>query len=482
MDIVFELHNNLNIRIDTVNYNYLKGVDEELTEYVKNYMFTPRFKSGVWSGRISLFKRATRTFPYGLLVKVLRYTKKDWPELSYDFSQDVKELFNGISFSNFKNDLIFPVHDYQGKAIQVAVEKSKGICQLPTASGKSFVITHIIKHITENSPENNSIIVVPTLQLIDQFIDDMDEYGIDIDTIGRVNSNHKEFGSDIVVSTWQSIKNNLEQMARYNTVIIDEVHGAKADKVLELLGACPQANFRIGMTGTMPNHPLEYMNVMSLLGPVLIKYTGKDLANMGYISHCTVKTIKIFYDDDLNEQKYDYTSVRDMVFLNRYRLGLIQHLISKTNNSVLILVEKVEKEGEVLEEILTTAFPNKKIIFLSGRDKAAVRDKARKEMNNVDDMVIIATYQIFQQGVNIKSLRSIILASSTKSFIRVIQSLGRALRKHVSKEIGGAELYDIWDQTKYLAEHGEKRERHYIKEGHEIQEFELMERMGVYGI
>ncbi len=482
MDIQFKLQNNLYIRVDTESYDYLKGVESELTEYVKGYMHMPAFKAGHWQGKVSLFKKQTRTFAYGLLLKVIRYTKKEWPELSYVVDQEVKSLFVGIPFDNFNDDLVFPVYDYQRKAIEVAVTRGKGICQLPTASGKSLVITHIIKHITENIGYNQALIIVPTLQLIDQFIGDMDEYGIDISNIGRVNSNFKEFDKDIVVSTWQSMKNNLGQMTRFTTVIIDEVHGAKADKVLELLGACPQAKFRIGMTGTMPTDPLEYKNVLSLLGPVLIQYTGKDLANMGYISHCTVKRILVKYEDDLNDKQNDYPFVKDVIFPNPYRLGLIKHLVMKSKNSVLILIEKIEKEGEVLEEILTEAFPKKKVVFLSGRDKAVIRDKARKLMNVSNNMVIIATFPIFQQGVNIKSLRTIILASSTKSFIRVIQSLGRALRKHVSKEVGGAELWDICDQTKYLKEHGEKRERHYIKEGHEIQDFTLSERSGRYGI
>ncbi len=480
MDIRFELQNSLNIRIDTQEYAYLKGVDEELTEYVKNYMHMPKFKAGHWNGKTSLFTRQYRSFPYGLLLKVIKYTKQEWPELVYEVSQDVKNLFAGFTPDDNYSHLAYTPHDYQLLAVKQICGRSKGICQLPTASGKSFVITCAIDQINRHYEWNQSLIIVPSIHLINQFHGDLIEYNIDGDLIGRVNSDYKEFDKNIVISTWQSMKNQMFQMEKFNSVFIDEVHGAKADKLLELLQACPQAPFRIGMTGTMPTHPLEYMNVQSYLGPVLIQYTGKDLANMGYISHCTVKPIKIVYKDDLNERQNDYNFVRDEVFINPYRLGLIKYLVGRTKNSVLILVDKVEKEGVVLEEILKEAYPDKRIIFLSGRDKASVRDDARKEMDVTDDMVIIATYPIFQQGVNIKSLRTIILASSTKSFIRVIQSLGRALRKHVSKEKGGAELWDICDQTKYLKDHAEKRERHYVKEGHEIIECTIEERSGVY--
>lgn len=478
-DITFNLYDNLYIQIDTNNYDYLKGIESELTEYVKGYMFTPKFKKGHWSGKVSLFKRQYRTFPYGLLLKVLRYTKKEWSELTYEVSDDVRGLFKGIPFDNFKDDLVYKPYDYQRDAIKEAVTRSKGICKLPTASGKSLVITYIIKHIHQYHNDYKSLIVVPTLSLVDQFIDDMEEYGMDVDKIGRVNASHKEFDKDIVVSTWQSMKNNLNELYRYNVVIIDETHSVKATKLMEILENCHNATFRIGMTGTMPTDPLENMNVRSLLGPLIIQLTGKSLADMGYISHCTIKTLKIHYNNSLDDKKNDYTFVRDEVFKNTFRMGVIKEIVKNTNNSVLILIEKVEKEGTVLEKMLSESFPDKKIIFISGKDKTEIREKTRKEMNISDNMVVIATYPVFQQGINIKSLRTIVLASSTKSFIRVIQSLGRTLRKHVSKDIGGAELYDLCDQTKYLRDHAEKRERHYIKEGHEILEFELREKSGV---
>jgi len=482
VDIRFVLYDTLHIQIETDEYAYLKGVEKELTEYVKGYQFTPLFRAGHWNGRVSLFKKAYRSFPYGILLKVIKYTKSEWSDLTYEVTDPIKNLFKGISFDGFHECLKYKPRDYQKLAIETAITRSKGICQLPTASGKSLIIAYIINHINENIENNTSIIIVPTLQLITQFKGDLLEYGISEEMIGCVNADLKEFDKRIVISTWQSMKNITHELYRFNTVIIDEVHGAHCSKLLEILQACPEAQFRIGMTGTMPTHPLDNMNVLSLLGPVLIQYTGKDLANMGYISHCTVKMLNINYKDGLNQKNFDYTFVRDTVFPNPYRLGLICELIQKTKNSVLILIEKVEKEGEVLEELLKERFPKKNVIFLSGRDKSVIRDNARKEMDNVYNMVIIATYPIFQQGVNIPSLRTIILASSTKSFIRVIQSLGRSLRKHVSKEEGGAELYDICDQTKYLKDHAVMRERHYIKEGHEIETIELYEEKGVYNI
>ncbi len=273
------------------------------------------------------------------------------------------------------------------------------------------------------------------------------------------------------------IKKNNNYIA--NNMVISNCHTTKATKLQEILYNCTNAQFRFGVTGTLPTNRLDELNVRSYIGPVLKTFRGRDLSDLGFISKCTVKMISVTYID---EPTGDYLDIRDDTFHKEYRLGLIKHLVNITNNSVLILVEKVEKEGEVLESILNEDFPDKRVVFLSGRDSSEERDLYRQEMNDSDDMVVIATYPIFQAGVNIKSLRSIILASPTKSFIRVIQSLGRVLRKHVSKDKGGAELYDIVDQCKYLIDHGDKRHRHYTKERHDIIELSLNENEGVYTI
>jgi superfamily II DNA or RNA helicase len=476
-DIEFKLHKKQNIQVNGGDRGYVRSVEEMLTQYVKNYMYTPSFKKGIWDGKISLFNRAFRSFPYGLFLDVLKHTKKEFSDVTYHIDPEIKKLFSGIPINDIDYNLALTPYSYQKECIEASLKASKGINIVATAGGKSLIITYIIDIINNNTPDNKSMIIVPTLQLVNQFKDDMIEYGIDGDTIGMVNSSLKEFDKDIIVSTWQSLQNQTEILPELDTVIVDEVHTSAALVLREILQGCINASFKIGMTGTMPTNKLDELNVMSYLGPVLKTFRGRDIADMGYISKCVVKMVYVEYNE---EPTGDYLAVRDDVFIKEYRIGLINHIVQNTKNSILILIEKVEKEGEVLEEFLTESFPDKTVVFLSGRDSAKKRDMYRNEMNDRDDMIVIATYPIFQQGVNIKSLRTIILASPTKSFVRVIQSLGRVLRKHVSKDVGGAELYDICDECKYLRDHAEKRERHYTKERHDIIEFKLRESDGVY--
>jgi len=479
MDIHFVLKDELNIQINTNNRDYITAVDKHLTDFVKGYRFMPKYKAGVWNGTISIFNRPNRSFPYGLLFEIIRYTKKEWYDLTMIISEEVKSLYKGLSLYNSEYNLILKPYPYQLECIETLLKSSKGIVEVATAGGKSIIIAYIIDIINNEISYNNSLIIVPTLQLVDQFKGDLIEYGITPKDIGIVNSKNKEFDEKIVISTWQSLKNQMNELDRFNTVIVDEVHTAQATKLSEILQNCIQADYRFGVTGTIPTNRLDKLNVLSYLGPVLKKFTGKDLADLGYVSKCVIKQIYFNY-----KQKYtgSYNEIKENVFFNEFRIGFIKYVIKNKNNSILILVDKIEKEGIPLLEILQKEFPNKEVIFLSGKDKSNIRDEYRKEMNTRKDIICIATFPIFQQGVNIPSLRTIILGSSTKSYIRVIQSLGRILRKHVTKDLGGAELFDICDNVKYMKDHSSKRNRHFTKEKHVIEEIVLNEKDGIYQI
>jgi len=479
MDIHFVLKDELNIQINTNNRDYITAVDKHLTDFVKGYRFMPKFKCGGWNGTISVFNRPNRSFPYGLLFEVIRYTKKEWFDLEITIAPEVKSLYKGVSIPDIRYDLELTPYPYQQECIESLLKSSKGIVEVATAGGKSLIIAYLIHNIDNELSYNNSLIIVPTLQLVDQFKGDLIEYGMQSKDIGIVNSKNKEFDEKIVISTWQSLQNQMHELDRFNTVIVDEVHTAQASKLSEILKNCMKAEYRFGVTGTIPTNRLDKLNVLSYLGPVLKKFTGKDLADLGYVSKCVIKQIYLNYN-----QKYtgSYNEIKEEVFFNPFRMGFIKHVIKNKNNSILILIDKIEKEGIPLLEELQNSFPDKEVVFLSGKDKSDIRDEWRKEMNTRKDIVCIATFPIFQQGVNIPSLRTIILGSSTKSYIRVIQSLGRVLRKHVSKDLGGAELYDICDNVKYMKDHSSKRNRHYVKEKHIIEEIVLNEKDGIYQI
>lgn len=463
------LHDSLHIRIDTTNYGFLNNVKDYYTEYIDGYMFMPAYKSGRFSGKKFLFNTNTRRLPYGLLVDLLKFTKKEYPELEIIVDSDVTSLFRGIEPYPTWNLKHYP-RAYQEECILAALKYSKGIFSVVTAGGKSLIIAYIAKELLKKEIKN-CIIIVPTAGLVAQFYNDLVDYGIYPELLGKVDKKYKEFDRDIVISTWQSLKNRKEMVSTFDCVMVDETHSCKADVLHAILQNSHNSKWRFGFTGTIPKCRLDELMVKSYLGPVLKTFSAKDLADDGYISHCVINMLNINYIDKI---KGEYNDVREIVFNQRYRLGLIKHICEQTDHTALILVDKI-REGEVLEEMLIEHFPDRDVIFVSGRDNTELREKWRKVADLQDNVIIIATYPVFQMGVNIPSLRTLIFGSPSKSYIRIIQSIGRTLRLHADKEDVGAIIWDLVDNVKYLKKHGDIRHRHYTFEKHIINEYKLLE-------
>ena len=469
------LRDPMNIKISTDDYDRMEMLRDEFNLYTDGFRFSPAYKSGKWNGKISLIRR-DGSLPYGLLIEFIRSHKKLFPRAKLIVDDDVKDIFKGKPL-NIKQDLTITPYPFQLDCIQKALKYTKGIIRSSTASGKSAIISYILKTLLENNIINKGIIVVPNKSLVDQFHSDMIDYGIsDRYSVGRVYQKSKEWDEDIVVSTWQTLQNNHHKLPNYECIIIDETHHSKSFQLRKILAKSVSAQYRLGFTGTLHSGQLDNFNTFAYLGPIIADYSSGELADKGYISSCTVKMINIQYND---EYEGTYDEVKDQIFQNEYRLNMMKQIISGTDDNILILVGKVEKEGDFLRDWLSLRLKGKEIVFLSGRDDAEVREKWRKSFDKRKDICLIATYGIFSTGINIPSLKHLILGSPFKSKIRVLQSIGRSLRKHASKE-DGSYIYDICDDTKYFAKHSVIRSRYYDSEGFDIEDIVLREG-DVYG-
>lgn len=461
----------LKIRVYSNSKGYLKSMRKELSFYVDGYFWTPSYQSGQWDGKASFFTKAN-LMPFGILPDFLKIHKKKYADHVKLIADDgVKKLYKGPNI-DIKYDLSLQPYPYQQEAIEICLKRTKGIIRSATASGKSLLISYIIKNLLDNRDLTNvrrSIVIVPSQGLVEQFKSDMVEYGINGDYIGKVYTGFKEWNRAICITTWQSLKNNLEKLSMYDCIIGDEAHGVKAYNLKKIFKKS-HAHYRFGFTGTLPNNMADYMNVKAYIGPVLKEYPSGFLAEEGYIAKCNVKALILNYS---NIESNYYNDIRSEVFHNPKRVEFITKMVNEIDDNVLLLVAKIS-EGNKLEMALKRR-TDKEVIFLSGKDKVDIREEWRQKMMNGKNIALIATYGIFQQGINIPNLKYAILASPTKSKIRTLQSVGRALRKHENK-IDGAVILDLIDNVKYLDKHGDRRLRFYHSEGFDIEEIELKER------
>ena len=125
--------------------------------------------------------------------------------------------------------------------------------------------------------------------------------------------------------------------------------------------------------------------------------------------------------------------------------------------------------GKLYNLINENNVEHKDVFFIYGETERQIREEVRWYAEENDNVVIIATYQVFSTGVNIKNLQTIIFAIAGKSKIRNLQSIGRGLRTHENKD--HLKLIDIGDdfryknKVNYAFKHFEERYKLYIKEG-----------------
>lgn len=466
--------NALRLRIHAPDYpDYLKRMVYLTSEKIPSRFFMKAYKKNKWNGEVNIISPITYTFSYGLLFEIIKVHKKNFPRHSISISNEVKRMFRGPEIKLNFNEL--DKHEpryYQKEAVETALKMKCGIIRSATASGKSMVISYILYALLKNykiTKVKNCLLLVPRVELVEQFYNDMLDYGFPETLLGRVYEGHDEYDKRIVIATWQTIKNKTNKVLNRDAILWDETHEVKATVLKRILRNLKNAKYRLGFTGTMHDNRLDNLNCMSYLGPVLKDYPAGLLAEQDFIAKCTVHIHEIEYDRIFNESM-TYHDIRNAIFTEEKRNNLIIDIVSNVDHNILVLVEKVKKEGNILLDILKNdeRLKNKTIVFLSGKDDAnTTRAHWKQELSKQSNIVMIVTYGIYQLGLNIPNLKYILLASPSKSKIRVLQSIGRGLRKHENKK-DGLTVYDIFDHIEYLDKHSRKRIQYYKKENFNI--------------
>jgi superfamily II DNA or RNA helicase len=168
-----------------------------------------------------------------------------------------------------------------------------------------------------------------------------------------------------------------------------------------------------------------------------------------------------------------YQDELEFLVTNTLRNKFITNLALSTKGNTLVLFQFVEKHGKPLHELIQKRAKGRPVFFVHGETEADYRESVRHITENEDNAIIVASYGTFSTGINIRSLKNIIFASPSKSRIRVLQSIGRQLRKSEKKT--KAKLYDISDDLRWKSrknhtlKHFVERVKIYSEEGFPYQ-------------
>ena len=446
----------LNSRIETDNPELLKALYELYSFKVPGAEYSMAYKRRNWDGKQHFLSRGG-VFKSGLLPRLLNDLKKIdcFPEVIFEETKEIKP--------NLNYDIEgFEYYEYQKTLIKRGLQVKRGIIQSPTGSGKTLIMAGLIKALEKRK----MVLLFNAKQLLTQTYDFLTKT-CKMDNIGLCFGEGYIYG-DIMLCTVQSVEKILDtHLEEAEVLMVDECHEFANGKItLPTIRSFPNALCRYGFTATPPSDPIPLYNLEGALGGVIEVVKTADLVDSGKLTKPLIQLIDRKYTASGLDEDLGYLDVYDEYIVhNEDRNNKIKEItdgIKKRNPKARILIlTKSLDHGRTLENLL-----GGQCEFLEGDDSIGERYKAISRFRGCRESSILIGTKILQTGINIEEITHFINARGMKSEIATLQALGRALRRHDSKQ--KVYVYDFLDKEKYLVEHSRSRKRHYEKEGHEV--------------
>jgi superfamily II DNA or RNA helicase len=460
-----------NVKIENLDLDTRKALVKKFKYEDPTARYRPAYKLGRWDGTISFFGLGGTTY-LSMLPQVLEYleSKNFYIELE-DLRTPITLDFDQIS-EDFWGDQTWPIgHRFAGEKIRLRddqvevvnkfLENPQCIQEIATGFGKTITTATLAK-ISEKY--GRTITIVPNKSLVEQTEEDFVNCGLDV---GVYYGDRKNLDKTHTICTWQSLNildkgskefDGEEQLTRLtellggvSCVMVDEVHMAKAEVLKTLLTRnLANAPIRWGLTGTVPKADHEFQSIRASLGEVVHRVAAHELQEKGILSDCHVNIIQTAewkeFSGYAEELKFLVTDKDRMTYLS----SLINNIAESGNT--LVLVDRIEC-GQFLQTQLTDS------VFISGSVKTKDRKSEYDEVKTADNKIIVATYGVAAVGINIPRIFNLVMVEPGKSFTRVIQSIGRGIRRADDKDF--VQIWDLTASTKYAKRHLTERKKFY---------------------
>lgn len=459
----------VNCKLEGLELPERRALAKKFEYEVPGARYLPSVRLGRWNGKISYFQLGGSTY-INLLPEIIPFLD----ECGYDVELvDVRQYtttfnFNQITTGSFSNKTWPKGHpmegqpivlrDYQVEIINGFLANPQCLQEIATGAGKT-IITAALSHMCE--PMGRTLVIVPNKSLVAQTEADYINLGLDA---GVYFGDRKEYGKKHTICTWQSLNNLLKNTKSGSAdttidefidgvvcVIVDEVHQAKADALKTLLtGVMSQVPIRWGLTGTIPKEKFESQALFVSIGGVINKLSASQLQDQGVLARCHVNIVQLQDHAEFT----NYQSELKHLLEDKNRLDTISKLIGEISKSgnTLILVDRVAAGKELIDRIPGS-------VFISGDTKLKERKEEYDEVATSADKVIVATYGVAAVGINIPRIFNLVLVEPGKSFVRVIQSIGRGIRKAEDKDF--VQIWDLTSSCRFSKRHLTKRKEFY---------------------
>jgi superfamily II DNA or RNA helicase len=407
------------------------SLNRALTFKSPGYWFSPAYKSGAWDGKVKFLKN--NKFPVGFLQRAKIVLSKD-VEIQYlgDYPKiNLTSLTEYLEKANLR--------DYQIDAVKCGIKNRLGIINLAANAGKSRCIAGIISAF----PQSQFLILAHRIDILSELQETFDEF--------LVNQNYE-------LSTFQSAKKY--DLTQFDGVLVDEVQTVAANTFYKIVNSCINANIRLGFSATPKRSDGKDYYIEATVGKPIIKVKQSELIERGISTKPKIYLIpyKVDFIDNVS-----YSKAEDMLINDKTRNQMIADLC-KDRHEVMILFRRID-HGKLLHNLIPGS------VYIDGNDNKSKRDKTKKDFKEGKIKVLLSS-NIFDTGINLNNIKTLILAWAGKSPFGLTQKIGRALRNCKGKD--SVDVFCFAEVgNKYFEQHTNIRIDELIKEGYDVKTYKL---------
>jgi len=341
------IEDEVNIKIEGLEVDVRRKLANALKFEVPYAKYMPQYKLGRWDGKVAFFGIGGTGYVNHLDVvqDILAKNRVQIADIE-DRRHPITLNFTPVTENYWKDQgVVWPkghpaegepiiLRDYQVEAINNFLNNPQSLQQIATGAGKT-ITTATLSHISE--PYGRSLVIVPNKSLVEQTEEDYINCGLDV---GVYFGDRKNLGKTHTICTWQSLNildkkhkdgsavlSLAEFLEGVSTIIVDEVHQAKAEVLKNLLTRnLRNAPIRWGLTGTVPKEKFEFESIHASLGPVIGNISAKELQDKGVLAQCHVNICQLM---DVVAHS-DYQSELKYLVTNQARIEYIAKLMNKS--------------------------------------------------------------------------------------------------------------------------------------------------------
>lgn len=449
--------------------------------------------------------------PIGLWSEVQKLAKHfffqleiDGVEHLFDKDYDESEFIEWVN-TYFEESEKQP-RDYQIEGVSRILKYRFCTEEISTSGGKTLMAFLLFRYLLDKGLIKRMLYVVPNISLVTQTEEEFYEYEEDCgkkpiwksQCVFGGKGKNEDLEANIVFGTFQSLsKKDIDYFAKFDAVFIDETHHARCSSIKNVIIKSYNSKYNVGMTGTLPPEgSLDSFTVQSYLGPCVYVVKSADLIASNFATPVKVVGIELDYlNEDVKKKLYDLRNVsatekdgvkllnleKDIVRENRKRLLYVCDTIAKSTKNSLVLFSDIKNDyGRNIFNYLKEN-TDKTVYYIDGGTKAENRDYFKKQMEENEGVIIVASIGVFSEGINVLNLHNIFIVESSKSEYQVRQMLGRGMRLMEGKEV--ITVIDFSDnfeygshkyqKVNYLMRHAKERERIYKDKGFPYKRYKV---------